>query len=670
MKYQKHKPIKHAVVLCLTALLTFPPVSASAAVFADMDQVPWNGAEVPISQAAALGLMVGEVRNGQNYFRPRDSVSLCETAQLAYKLLLNTGKTTSSSLYTLKWRTTLDQYSIPNWARPAVAFCLEYGIVTTSELGGFMKNGFSAAATREQTVKILGRALVYGVPAYQLGGSLSSFVDNGLISSDARPYVILLEKEGVVNGDNLGKFNPKNTISRTETAVLVSNLYPLLLMQSSFVPPSSKTGQISEFTNYYISFKDSTEYYYFSASVGASLNGYSSSLNELLTLFHSGTPVTATLTLDGSKYITFVSASTSAQVDTEGKLTNVTRHISGTGTLILDGNRVFNIKDVDDINIRIDSKSKKYDALMKLHDDEEEMEAALTLDQDGYVTKISVSTDGDIDYDDDDDKIEGDVTDVDYDEDERDGFIKVDGEKYEIDDIDDINVRIDGKSKDFEDLYELFEDDEDELYAEITLDDDDEVKKIVVSTDGKSSDDDEDDDEDEEEGEITAMRNKSSDKGEITLDDDDDYDIEDVDDVEIDVEDGEETIDDWDELLEAVEDHDKIIEVTLTIEDDYVTEIKGEVIEVEGRLVDWSGNSLELEIDNETYTYKFNSSSADDIEVDIDGVSSVDNLDEFIDYLNDREDDNDLDLKDDDKFILTFMLDKGKIDEIEGDYND
>lgn len=582
MKYQKKKFAKRSAALCLSAMLLAQPLSVSAAVFADIGQVPWSGAEVPIYQANALGLMVGEVRNGQSYFRPQDSVSLCEAAQLAYKLLLNTGKTSASSLYTLKWRTTLDQYQIPNWVRPAVAFCLENNILTTSELSGFMKNGSPAAATREQTAKILGRALIYGVPAYQLGTGLSSFTDSSLISADARAYVVLLEQEGVVNGDNLGKFNPKRTINRTETAVLVTNLYPMLLMQSSVVPSSGKSGQISALTNTYLSFKDAAEYYYFASSVSVSINGSVSSLANLIVLYHSGTPLQATVTLDSTKHISAISVDSSIPKETEGALTNVTRNVDGSGTLTLDSSRVFPIEDVEDFTLRIDNKSKKYDALMKLHDDEEELFASLTLDSAGYVTRASVSTDGDYDEDDDDD------------DDDRNG-----------------------------------------------------------------------------DGTIDSMKTKSSDRGEITVDGDK-YTVDDIDDVDIDVEDGEDTIDNWEDLLDAVEEQDKVIEVTLkTNSDDEVTKITGEVVEAKGRLVDYSSNSLKLKIDGTTYTYKFTASDADEIDVDIDGIkSSVNNLEKFIDYLDDLDDDDDLNLTGSDKFTLTLTLKNSKIDEIEGEYDD
>ena len=89
MKYHK---IAKPIAFALAAMLAIPPVSASAITFADINQVPWPGAEVSINKAAELKLVVGETINGKNYFKPKDPVSLTQTCQLAYKLLLETGK--------------------------------------------------------------------------------------------------------------------------------------------------------------------------------------------------------------------------------------------------------------------------------------------------------------------------------------------------------------------------------------------------------------------------------------------------------------------------------------------------------------------------------------------------------------------------------------------------
>ncbi|MBR3910664.1 MAG: S-layer homology domain-containing protein, partial [Anaerotignum sp.] len=86
MKYQNNK--KHPVAFLIAALLACQPITAQAVTFADINQVPWPGAEVSINKAADLGLVVGEPRNGKSYFKPKDPVSLAESCQFAYKVMV------------------------------------------------------------------------------------------------------------------------------------------------------------------------------------------------------------------------------------------------------------------------------------------------------------------------------------------------------------------------------------------------------------------------------------------------------------------------------------------------------------------------------------------------------------------------------------------------------
>ena len=203
------KKTKHTCSLGFMAMLACQPLSVYAATFADMNQAPWAGAEASINKAASLGLVVGETRNGKTYFRPRDSVSLSESCQLAYKLLIQTGKAKADDSVTQKWTPIMNAYGIQSWAYPAVSYCLENGILATSNLSGFMKNGSNLPATREQAATILGRALTKGVSSYTANETTTTFLDNSSISTEAKPYVALLKRVGVVNGDDSNKFNPK-----------------------------------------------------------------------------------------------------------------------------------------------------------------------------------------------------------------------------------------------------------------------------------------------------------------------------------------------------------------------------------------------------------------------------------------------------------------------------
>lgn len=124
----------------------------------------------------------------------------------------------------------------------------------------------------------------------------------------------------------------------------------------------------------------------------------------------------------------------------------MTRHISDAGLLTLDGDRIFNIKDVDDVTIRINSKSRSYDAIMQLHDNGDAMDAVLSLDKDGYVTRITITTKRKVTDSDrnnsDKNKDEDGKIDSMRDRSSFKGEITVDGEKYTMEDVDDVDIDV------------------------------------------------------------------------------------------------------------------------------------------------------------------------------------------------------------------------------------
>ncbi|MBR2850764.1 MAG: S-layer homology domain-containing protein, partial [Anaerotignum sp.] len=309
MKYQNNK--KHPVVFLIAALLACQPITAQAVTFADINQVPWPGAEVSINKAADLGLVVGETRNGKSYFKPKDPVSLAESCQFAYKVMVQTGKATADASVTQKWASVMNVYKIQSWAHTAVAYCLENNIVSISDLSGFVSGETNRSATREQAAEILGRALEVGVPSLRATATATTFVDNASISADARPYIALLNSQKIVNGDDLNKFNPKNTLNRTETAVMVTNLYEKLKSSPTVVTPvlTSKEGKIADITNFYVNLDGSASYYLYSSSgISATLNEKTSTISELINLFKSGSTIEVKLTFDSNHRVTKIEA--------------------------------------------------------------------------------------------------------------------------------------------------------------------------------------------------------------------------------------------------------------------------------------------------------------------------------------------------------------------------
>ena len=75
--------------------------------------------------------------------------------------------------------------------------------------------------TRQEVCTMLSRfASVMGIGLSQNVGA-STFTDDGSISSWARDSVYSMQRSGVVQGTNTGAFNPKNAVTRAETAAMI-----------------------------------------------------------------------------------------------------------------------------------------------------------------------------------------------------------------------------------------------------------------------------------------------------------------------------------------------------------------------------------------------------------------------------------------------------------------
>lgn len=662
------KKTKHTVALALAAMLACQPLSVYAATFADMNQAPWAGAEASINKAASLGLVVGETRNGKTYFRSRDSVSLSESCQLAYKLLIQTGKAKADDSVTQKWTPIMNAYGIQSWAYPAVSYCLENGILATSNLSGFMKNGSNLPATREQAATILGRALTKGVSSYTANETTTTFLDNSSISTEAKPYVALLKRVGVVNGDDSNKFNPKKTLNRTETAVLVTNLYGVLEKATTPTTPTTPTnptistqkGTVATMTNFYVNLKDSAAYYMLaSGGTTITLNGSSATMSDVVKLYKAGTSIDVTLTLDSSLHITKLEATYKETKKTKGSLTKVKYNKTDKeGSITIDKDSIYSFTDKDDVDIRIDKKSyslkELYDLFTKAEDDKATIEVEVTLDNKGNLTKITGSTKESSSSD----SIKGKVSKVNYDKSDKTGYIQLKNKttKYYIDDTDDVTVKIDNKTKDYKDLYNLYDDGDSTITVTLTLNKKDYVTKITATT----SDSDSKDDADGNVADVTYKENK--DTGTVKIGSKT-YDIDEVDDFDISITDGSDKIKTWKDFYNAYKDK-KVMNVSATVKNDEVTKITGKVTEAKGKMKKIGNDYIKIEgnYSEKSFSYDFDKNKTDDIRVSLSGSSYVNKI-KTLEELIDTEFDND------DTLNLVLKLDKnGKITKISGEY--
>jgi len=230
--------------LAATLVTSSFATNAFAANFADMNQVPYEQAKPYINAVADAGLMVGDTNaSGQKVFRPLDKVTYCETMQLVYAIMKTyTGKEIDTAVVN-KYATVMNGYKIPSWAHPAVAYGLENGIVTISDIPGFVNSkGVGVNATRQDVAIMLGRALK-NFDTVNANATLS-FTDKSSVASVAVPYVDLLYRLKIFTGDDKNNFNPKNYINRTETAIVISKAYDIVKSKGT-AATGSVTGTVT-----------------------------------------------------------------------------------------------------------------------------------------------------------------------------------------------------------------------------------------------------------------------------------------------------------------------------------------------------------------------------------------------------------------------------------------
>lgn len=218
-------------VLFLAAVMTAgSTVSAAAAeTFADINDVPWGGAQAYINSVFEKGLMVGDIDDsGRRVFRARDNISYNETVQLVYTL---SGKTVSDEVIN-KWAADMRSNNIPRWAYDSVAFALEAGIITRSDLAVFVNADQSARPiTRETAAYIFGRFL--SEEGVEPTAAVVPFNDGTTISAVCAQYVDLLSSLDIMVGDENNNFNPNKTVNRAEMAVIVTKTDNLLKSMES-----------------------------------------------------------------------------------------------------------------------------------------------------------------------------------------------------------------------------------------------------------------------------------------------------------------------------------------------------------------------------------------------------------------------------------------------------
>lgn len=645
---------KYAFTALSVAFCTAVSTVGYGANFSDINKIPW--ATSYINSVYESGIMVGDINsNGQRVFRGYDNMTYSEAAQLIYSIVVNSNFADDiNDVGVNKYSIEMSGAGIASWANKAVAFCMEKGIITSFDLTKFKANGSDCKVTREDMAVFFGRALALSyTPA---SGTSLSFSDTSSISATAKPYIELLNKNGIISGDDNNKFNPKSNINRAEVAVMASKTFTLMKKgvvtnpESGFTQTTGVVASIAETNGTWllrILTSNGTEGFVLDSSTPVYLNSTSN-------VGPSG------IGLGDTVQVIHVNAEISKIVITKDAVVdpNATNSQYGTtfvdkGDLISAGNYKLGILDksdrkvyyvvATDATITLDGKKATMQQLSDLIASKASATVTLTISSTTQeATKVAVTETEDSS------DTQGKITNINN----KSITIKAGTKSYSYDFASSVSYYLNDKSysrTDFIDKYDEIDDDDGYITAKLTLNSDDEVTKI------KGESNDYDDEDKTYKGTISSFDGDSikvsGSSKTYGLDSN----------VDIDITIGQDNISDVDDLQEIIDDSSVSIYAEITVSDGEVTDIEGYVSEFDGTITSMSVTNEsrtlgKMWIQMEDADLQVEVEFDEDTTIVIDGTDYDDiNISSLKNYINSHEDEVDVTVKLDDDGLATSI---------------
>ena len=650
--------------LVASACMAFSSVGYGA-VFSDVgSNLKW--AESYINSVYENGLMVGDYNSaGARVFRGTENITYSETAQLIYTMAMKSGFTTDvTELGINRYSMEMSNEGIDQWAEKAVAFCMEKGIVSSYDLTKFKNNGQNAYISREDLTALFGKtlALSYTVST----GTSLSFNDTWNISQAARPYVELMNKLGVVTGDDNNNFNPKANITRAETAVIASKAYDVMRQKNIANPESGYT----QTTGTVVSVSESTGTYVLRLTTADGVAGFV--LTDATPVYNNassdvgptgmGLGDTVTVYSNGASVARVVITNDIVKDPGNVNMPEFTNIYKDKGELISAGEYKIGLIDkrgdkvyytvAEDADITLDGRKATLRQLSDRIRGDSYIEVTVELNSSTEEAEIVTAVEQEYTSD-----TEGKIKNIN----EREISIESGSKSYTYDIADDVTVRYNGKTISLDDpdgndgLIDKFDDLKGSRYIDVklTLNDDGEVEKIVA----ESSNYDPDEEDKEESGKISD------------IDDDDnmikigskEYDLSSS--VRVDITFGDDDIENLKTLIDCFK-ADIEIRADITVRDGEVTRIEGYVSEVEGMLKDvtisddrYPRGEMELDVDVDGYGQLWFHYD-EDTRIDIDGTEYDDiNIESLRSMVRNSGGISDVTVRFDDDGIATTVKD-------------
>ncbi len=573
---------KHMVTAIAAAVCTAASTVSYGAVFSDIgNNLKW--AESYINSVYNSGLMVGDYNSrGQRVFRGSENMTYSEAAQLIYSIVLKSGFSSDVSEVGInRYSMEMNNAGIADWAKKAVAFCMEKGVVSSYDLTKFKKNGSDVKISREDMAVFFGKALALNYTV-STGTSLS-FNDTSDINANAKPYVELLNKLGIVSGDNNNKFNPKANITRAEVSVLASKTFDLMKKQVITNPESGYTQTSGTVVSIYdtngsyvvrLVTNGGTEGFVLTSEIPVYNNASNNvgpsglGLGDSVTVYHSGASIARVVITKDVEVDT--NSTNSSQfnniIKDKGELISAGEY--KIGLIDKHGDKVYYVV-AENADITLDGKKATLRQLSDRVKNDAQIEVSVEVNSSINEASKVTAVEGKYSS-----GTEGKITNLTR----RAISIKSAADKtYNYKIADSVSIKYNGASINTADIMDTFIDYYDNLSGskyidvELTLNNDKEVTKIVAT----SSDYKEDDDKNIS-GEIKNISSNTIKVGSK------EYNI--ASNAKVDIVIGSDDIDDIDDLIEAINDGGVTVKADIKIKDGKVSSISGYVTQIEGDL--------------------------------------------------------------------------------------
>lgn len=373
-----NKKLKRILAVAIVVMML--PITTFAANFKDIKSNHW--AKNYIDKCSNLGFINGFP---DGTFKPNKEIRFLELAKMLSNLFSvpENEMQTAESLY----GTQLDALKPASWSRQFLLKLLSKGVVTMSVLQSASKNGTPSMLkdnaelpfSRTDTAVLFVRAMGLAQTATSL-----TYKDKDEIKASVVPSIGALQKAGVLNpqGDETGRFRPKDPLSRAEVAKMLIQAYEYVqknggLNSNTPTPtptPSNPTNPVGSYETVsgvfkntfdmgsgmnYISINDKNNklrVYNLPASVNIKLNGSTTSISNI----KEG--MDATLTVQGETVVSAEFKQNDKKV--EGTINSIGSHNYDVKIDYKENNSSKSITlDFKDAKIKLDGKTATIDDL-------------------------------------------------------------------------------------------------------------------------------------------------------------------------------------------------------------------------------------------------------------------------------------------------------------------